>query len=140
MVLNLLCGSFCVFTSYILDILSAIFFCSLSSFLFCFSSFFSLLFSASRFFLFGMFLFYFLSFFPGGSCFPLLYFFNPSIFSLLSCIVFVMVFIFLSSFLIFLNHRCVRFLWCGICRVDDLYIFFLLFRDMVDNHQLSVLF
>ena len=106
MVLNLLCASFCVSTSYIFDILSSIFFCSLSSFLFCFSSFLSLLFSASRLFLFRMFLFHFLSFFPGGPCFPLLYFFNSSILSLLSCILFVMVSILFSSFLIFFEWWC----------------------------------
>ena len=103
MVLNLLFASFCESTSYMLDILSSMFFCSLSSFLFCFSSFLSLLFSEFRFFLLRMFLFHFLSFFPGGPCFPLLYFFNSSIFSSLSFRVFFIVFILFSSFLIFLN-------------------------------------
>ena len=96
MVLNLLFASFCESTSYMLDILSSMFFCSLSSFL-------SLLFSEFRFFLLRMFLFHFLSFFPGGPCLPLLYFFNSSIFSSLSFMVFFMVSILFSSFLIFLN-------------------------------------
>ena len=104
MVLNLLFASFCEFTLYMFDIRSSISFCSLSCFLFCFSSFLSFLFSAFKFFLFLMFLFHFLSFFLGGPCFPLLYFFYSSIFSSLSFIVFVMVSILFSSFLIFLNE------------------------------------
>ena len=48
----------------------------------------------------------FCRFFPWGPCLPLLYFFNSSIFSSLSFMVFFIVFILFSSFLIFFEWWC----------------------------------